>query len=865
MLLFWLLLDSFCIALAYYEERLEGEYMLGAMLPIHDAGVNKSLCGGINIEGVAVAEAFRLAVHTINKRSSLASGPSPRVFGYDLKDTCNSKQGAMDIGYSFNLRVREQRKGKLGPKPVSFVVGRFNRLEYPAVQLLSLERLPHISYTPDNIKLVPMKEVKDNNFNHFLSAYPGDVYKVQAAVEMMKEMGIEYFTFITSNDNRGTNGMNIIRKNYPGAAKFCYTEILALESKNSVIEIVSKIRRNPLAKAVLLHLNQGGSLRVFEEAKRQNLTNIIWFSTVSWNSRIADLSPFVSEVEGMVMLTNKPQKPSGYQLHLDRLELPYKEEPLLKYAFMKTTGEKECLSLSANSSADVLNKCKKLHQQFVGTLAKYSDRIAYVLDSVFVFEEGINKMLDEGGRIKLIDAMKALEFLSPMTQNPVRFDNNGVMLDIVSVIYNLQLNFATNKIEFIRVGEYDKNREISKRLNLNINVLRWKNGTKTAPVSKCSPDCLAGWKRILPKTGPACCWKCQKCPNGSISENNNSVSCSKCGALFVNNPMQSACVKFRTTSFGWFDPMGEFMIFLITAGLCATFFILGIFSQNRDCDVVKSADYKLMVFMLFGLALCFFTPVPLLLEPSATTCISYVIMFNLGLTIPLAVLFIKSAAVRHRFFDENMELINGSLGSMPHLVIAGIIVSIQAIILGIGINLADTDIEYQETDQWDLKYSQCAYVKNAVFWVAFGYNVVVSVVLNVASFKSTKMDGEFNEQKWVCISTCCFYLVSYLYVTCLYAVYGANVVVAASVLIVTFGLVFILTYFAPKLRLILFHQTPKAEFGPDGKPLMSAEDKEQHTPALTSHMSGTEGLRKHKVLGMKIKSDMGSQGEPSSA
>lgn len=833
--------------LAYYEERQEGEYVLGAMFPLHKAvndQMNKTTCGPLNMEGVAAAEAFRLAVNTINKRSSLPTGPFPRVFGFDMRDTCSSSQGAMDVAYTFNLQSRQHRKDKSKPMPVSVVIANFDESEGQALKLLSLEGFPQLSYSPINTK------VNGNEYSMLLSIYPGDALKIAAAIDAMRALNMQYFTAVISNDPRGQIGANVIKQSFKESPTFCSSQLHSVNTKMEAKYVVSKIGKNHLARAVLLHLDREKSLWIFEEAKKQNLTDVIWFSTLSWQAD--DLLPYKNELEGMISIGNKHQDAASFKLYVDRLKLPYEGNSFLKYVFLKLGGNKRCLEENATVSDEIKKMCDGKHHEITTELLKYNAKISYLLDAVLVFEQGVDKMLQESNSISLIDAMKTLDFTSSVTRNIIKFSPNGIVKDIVNMIYNIQFNSISKLTEMITAGRYNDNAQ--PKLYLNKEVLKWQNGTKITPVSKCSPDCEKGWRRVLPSQDPKCCWSCIKCSNGSASYEINSASCQKCNKMSVPNPKQTSCVQFRTTSFRWFDPVGEFMIFLITAGLCVTFFTLGIFSQNRECAVVKKADYKLMVCMLFGITLCFFTPVPLLLKPSSATCISYVIMFNFGLTIPLAILFIKSAAVRYRFFDENMELVNGSLGSMPHLVIAGIIIAVQAIILAVGINFTSASIEYYPTNQWDLKYAECSYMKNAVFWVAFGYNVFISVLMNIASCRSTKMNDDFKEQRLICISTCIFYLVSYLFVTCLYSVHGSKTVEAASVIIVLFGLMFIFAYFGPKLRLILFHQKQKAEFGPDGKPLM--QEDEQVEKAFTSHMSAIEGLKKHekhRVIGMKVK------------
>jgi len=839
--------------MAYYEEKLDGDFIIGAMFPLHRPAKNQSqngTCGELNFEGVAAIEAFRLAVDAINRRFSPPIASNNRVFGFDWRDTCGTQQGAMDAAYYFNLRLRQFRKKKEGPKPVSIVIGSFQQSEYPVSKLLSLEGFPQLGYAANNIKVSPPQNKEDGN-SIILSTFPGDTLKVVAAIESMKKLKIEYFTVVVSNDARGWSGKKLIKETVKGMTSFCSSKIHVVYGKSSVKRVVSEIGKNQLAKAVLLHLDHEKSLWLFEEAKTQNLTDLIWFSTLLLSAD--DLKSHTEEVEGMISIGNEYQEQTDFKIHIDQLKLPYKDNNFLRRVFLEVGGNNDCLEENVTVSNEIQNQCNEKHKTIKSELLKCAKNVSYLMDAVAVFEEGVKKMLrrKNDGR-SLIESMKAVDFKSHMTKNIIKFNSSGILLDIVNVIYNVQINKASGAAELIRVGNYNNNK--NPKLYLNNGILKWKNGSKAVPSSKCSPDCQRGWKRILPYKDPMCCWSCAKCPNDSASVKVNSAKCTKCDSKSVVNPSQTSCVQFKTTSFRWFDPVGEFMIFLITAGLCATFFTMGIFSQNRDCDVVKTADYKMMTFMLFGLALCFFTPVPLLLQPSNGTCIAYVIMFNFGLTIPLAVLFVKSAAVRHRFYDENKELVNGCLGSMPHLVIAGIIITIQAAILAIGINASNASVEYHPTAQWDLKYAECSYVKNAVFWVSFGYNVFVSVIMNIASSRSDKMSEEFKEQKWICLTTCLFYLVAYLFVTCLYSVHGSGVVEAASVIVVLFGFTFILTYFGPKLRLILFGQKAKQEYGPDGKPLI--QDEEGSQKAFTTHMSGMDGFKKHKVLGVKVKEEI---------
>eukprot|EP00794_Sanderia_malayensis_P008715 gene8715-9646_t len=840
-------------------ERQDGQFIFGAIIPMHDAGEKARSCGSINIKGVVIAEAIKLAAQTINREKVLPLA-KPRLIGYDLRDSCNDVEKAKDFAYEFNKQYRNRNQVKQDKVPISIVLSRFDHNETAIMELLAFEKIPQISYASDNVKLSSSgKSAAKNNF-YLMSTYPANFYKLKATVGILKALKIKYITLVVSNDRKQTEYAKMTKTEFKSSIDSCYSNDIVIDSKQSIKYAVNQIKRNPLAKVVVLHLDKKDSKSLFEEAKQQNLTGIIWFSTLPWRQDVNELNNYPRVVEGMINVDNKKQEATGFSLYLSSLKRPYNKSALIQELFIKMGGSTDCISNAANMTSSAENECDTIGRKMILELMKYKSDAAYTIDAVYAFAHGIEKKALHKKEISVFEAMKTVRFRSPLTKNNIKFNAEGLNLDIMSIIYNVQHSLV-NGIELIQSGIW--NTRENQQLALNKKVLRWKHGIHSTPTSICNHNCLQGSQRVPATNGPLCCWSCQPCPNGTVSERNNSLSCKKCKSTQVANPQQSACVAFKKVSFKWFEPMGEFLMFFITAGMCVTFFTLGIFSQNRECDVVKSADYKIMVFMLFGIGLCFFAPVPLLLEPSPGSCISYVIMFNFGLTIPLAVLFTKSSNVRHRFFDENMELKNSLLGSRPHLIVIVIVLIGQVIIMSIGIRSTSSYVEYHPTEQWNVMYAECSYVKNVVFWIGFAYNVALSIVLNLLSCRSLKINDDFKELKWVCITACCFYFASFIFITCIYSVFGKHVVEAASILIILYGFLFLITYFIPKLRLILYKQPQQIkELGPDGQPLMNEEEDKPEEKLPSIHMSGLAALGRVKVLSLKVKDKKDSKAEP---
>ena len=826
-----------------YAIKKDGELMIGAILPIHFDQSGK--CGKLNIEGVVIAEAIKLAVNQVNQDSKLLGKLKIPKLGYDIRDSCSHVELEKDNAYEFIREHRAWMKNKNATsKPVSVVIGAFDKKSAEVAKLLSFEDILQMSYDANNMKLNTAK--KDDDTELLFSVHPEDISKMKPILDIIETKKWEYISLVGSDDKKGRDGLNMLSTELD-KKNICHSEMHYVSDENSAKHIVRKLARKPRARIIVLHCDHDKSLWIFEAAKEHNMTERIWINTKSWKGKLDTIKQYTEEIEGALIITDGPQEPRGFNKYVDDLREPFMNSTLLKQTFLFLNGDVDCFD--AGESKNAMN-CTAARSELQKQFRKYKAQAAFAIDSVYAYAHGVQNMKTGGKHGKpLASSIKGVNFESPLTGNIIKFDKDGDALANSFILYNIQGNTSA-KMDLVRVGTWKRYEDVP--LKLNKKILRWKDGTDKVPSSRCSPICEKGTRREFLENSKNCCWKCIECTPGKISNVTNAASCQVCVKEYTPNPSQSKCVKYDVEHFQWFSAMGEFLIFFITAGICVGLFTLGIFSQNRESHVVLVANYKMMCFMLLGVFLCFLTPIPLLVQPSVPTCVTYVCMFNLALTIPLAVLIAKTGAVVDKFFDDEGDVKNGTLGSKPQLIIIVVVCLVQVIILLVGLNVTATEIVVYDTAKWWVKLIECSTLRTMVFWVAFGYNVVLSLLLNFLSCgsKEDKIKGNYKELKWICLTACSFYLGAFLFIVILYATDGIYLVEGVAVMIILFGFLFFFGYFWPKLYYILFTKNEEPARNTVRHSLLFGEDEGLH---LGPHVSGMDAFKHHKVLQIKVK------------
>ena len=381
-------------------------------------------------------------------------------------------------------------------------------------------------------------------------------------------------------------------------------------------------------------------------------------------------------------------------------------------------------------------------------------------------------------------------------------------------------------------------------------TIRWKNFSTAIPISMCSKTCPMGFKRKFMDPNSKCCWSCEKCPNGTFSNTTNADKCLTCGPGCVTTPDQTGYVYYKLERFNWLGPIGGFLIFLILASFCFIFLAFGVFTRYNHHDLIHLSGYLPLCFVLLGCVFLCLAPLPLLATPSSTACSAYISLFNLGLTMIFSVLITRSAYVNGYYDPDDGHVIKEGLGKYPRLSIICVVMLVQIFILSILLSVDPPQTLHNETDQWDVRYWECSSWASYGFWVAFGYNLALSIVGNFMSCSSTKLEYLRNELKWILLTYLIFYLAGVIEIIIFYRIGDEALASAQAIMCFVFAMVFYFLFLWPKVFYLLFYAKNDKTSMRNG--LLSNDDIHEKSK-LTTATSASDAYKNHGVVQMRLK------------
>jgi len=826
-----------CIGLSHCQYKKKGAFTIGGIIPqTRDCSPNSA----VDPAGVAIMESIDYALSVIEKDNGEFSKLKV-AFGYDVKDSCNSADRQKEIAYSYSIT---KAKSPVGVATVDVVLAPFGKDSLKTLKVLSIENIPQISYAAGNARLVQDKSIPDSDIKLLASVFPNQDNKVLAVADYLEFWNFEHAYLVGSNDAHGRSGLKLLKETL-NAKGICSSDPIYHDASSGVSKVLDTISKNPRIRIVVLHCSGEMETKIFEEAEKRNMTDLLFVSTHDWKMKEDKLRKYAEVVDGMVFVNTVAELSTNYKQHIKKLEPPY--NGWLEKLFLQHGGDTK-ICYDKKLSTIVNNKTKHCHDArgaMEDDLLREKDKAKYAIDAVYAIAHAVFKQ----GNSSFLKSLTKQNFRSSITQNKVNFKDSMSVQSYSFSFHSVRGNTNfTMKVKHLK-GEWrdEKNGfELSKR------GMRWKGGSKIVPTSMCSDACPMGSVRVYPN-GESCCWSCQKCPNGTVSNVTNAKECYRCPLGLTPEPGQKECVPYKKHYFNWFNAMGQFMIFLMVFGLCITLFSLGIYSQNSEHPVMKASGYKIMCFYLIGCAACFLAPIPLLMEPSVKTCSSYIGIFNVALTIPLAVMISKSAKITENYFDDEGDLIKGTLGSRPRALVILIVLCLQLGIVIAGLFLDPPKTLHMDTDQWDEKFAECSTYISLPFWAAFTYNMVISIICHFLSCSSTKVEANFSELKHIVCCLLWFHLGCIMEISLIYAEKNQRLAQAQAVMCIVFGFFFILNFAVPKVYIILFKTKADGTVEDDASQSLLEDGEKDPKVTATSH---SDGFKHHGIVQMRIKEEV---------
>jgi len=447
-------------------------------------------------------------------------------------------------------------------------------------------------------------------------------------------------------------------------------------------------------------------------------------------------------------------------------------------------------------------------------------------------------------------AASGLEVTIPaMRVNKVDIDDDLTAVISNFKIYNVRGDSPeTFSTEHVGAWDLANNRQTPLRLfRPKGEQVMWKDGSYDTPLSSCSANCAPGSHRsFLPGSGD-CCWTCAKCPNGTASDTVNADKCLTCGDGQVVRPDQTGCHNYKLLYFEWFGIVGIVIIVLMVISVIFILFALCVFSRNYSHELVTNVGYNSLCLFLVACILLIVIPIPLLIKPTISTCFCYIILVNVGLSVVIGILVSRSAYI-NGFFDDDGELVKGSLGPCPRALVIVLTVVLQIIINLIAFNMEQLQTMHNETERWDERYHECSTWASTTFWAGFIFNVVVSVVGNFMSCSSTKMEDNAFELKHVLQSHLLFYTVAIIELCVFFRSNDEALAGGQGVICLLYVLGFYACYLAPKIYVILCRSK-------GGKIISDSDDSGDEDGHIATAIHSSAGFKNRGIVQVTIRDE----------
>ena len=767
--------------------------------------------------GIHFVEAFRFAIHQINKNSSL-------LYGFKFSEEITKDQLLYETGDGSNLvnTILFQFFASNKPKGAAIApYGSYN--SYKLSIVTDGLKYPVMSYSAS------FDTTKDQN-SFFFRTVPEDSFRVMAMVDLVIKLEWNFVSIISSNDRDGDNAArNFIKK--ISKLRICYYSYISLQESATVDDYVSAINEasaNVDAKGLVLFTKIGDSLGLIKALVTLNQTRRFQILAASGFTNYIEITKGNENVlEGSLSLEHSTKEVTmfrEYFLSLNASSNAYPEfkefwEQTFQCSVEKKNGTKQC---TGNE------KLQPGQGYYENTPVHLMINLAYALAYLFRFivETGCKKKLgycsfDTSSISPFLQQLRSflqgnsfpdctLNLTDPITN----FDPYSVEYDVLNYVRN-GTGFLNRKVglwTFRRLGwdkpgRYYLDKSYNGTIVFDLQNVTWK-GNSSVLTSSCRKPCAVGYvkKQSNDFRLEKCCWSCVKCMDNQITEND---ACKACERGSKPNVARTRCTKLRTEYFRS-SRTGSLSLNIYMAvaasGILCTIFVIALFIKSNNNRIVRASGRELCYFMLVGIIMTFLVPFTFYFEPSPIVCSLQIVLPGLALCICYSPLFLKTNRIYRIFLNAQTSISRPQfISPKSQLLLLLFIICIQ-ILLGVIwiVSSRPEVIKFYPPGEYVILHcgeDGTKMVLNLMF------SVVFMICCTWYAFKTRNFPKNYNESKYIGFT---------MYITCIcWAVFMPMYFISKAdstymrvhllcVIMVCIGFLTLFGLFGQKVRLILF-------------------------------------------------------------
>uniref|UniRef100_A0AAV2J419 G-protein coupled receptors family 3 profile domain-containing protein n=1 Tax=Knipowitschia caucasica TaxID=637954 RepID=A0AAV2J419_KNICA len=278
---------------------------------------------------------------------------------------------------------------------------------------------------------------------------------------------------------------------------------------------------------------------------------------------------------------------------------------------------------------------------------------AHALHSLLQCENGLNpttgKACVSKSQVKPKHLLEHLYYVNFTTHSgdKVFFDKNGDSASHYDLV-NWKVS-ENGSAAIVNIGQYDKSL-LEDSLQVMDSKITWGGPNGKIVRSVCREPCPPGTRKAIQKNRPVCCFDCFECPEGTISNQTDSLNCKTCPPEFWPNEMKDKCLPKPTEFLSYKEIMGTLLTIFSCVGVFLSLLVFVIFFTHKETPVVKANNSELSFLLLFSLKLCFLCSLTFMGRPSEWSCMlrhtAFGITFVLCISCVLGKTMLDSELVR---------------------------------------------------------------------------------------------------------------------------------------------------------------------------------------------------------------------------
>uniref|UniRef100_A0A8C5PKB8 G-protein coupled receptors family 3 profile domain-containing protein n=1 Tax=Leptobrachium leishanense TaxID=445787 RepID=A0A8C5PKB8_9ANUR len=383
------------------------------------------------------------------------------------------------------------------------------------------------------------------------------------------------------------------------------------------------------------------------------------------------------------------------------------------------------------------------------------------------------------------------------------FDENGdppAVYDIVNWQYG-----PNGRIRQVNIGSYDTGVDDGNIFSVETNIVQWGTGDREVPLSVCSQSCPPGFRKASISGKPVCCFQCKLCPPGEISNQTDSIDCSKCSWDMWPNLQRNVCISKNKEFLSYKDPLGAALAATSVSSSLVPVAIFVLFIRYKTTPIVRANNYSLSCLLLVSLSLCFLCSLIFIGNPQTANCllrqVTFGIVFALGVSCILAKTIMVVLAFKATMPGSSLKKWTNPLMSY-YIVIFCVI--IQTFICILWLSYSPPYLEHNIQIKLESIVIECNEGSPTAFWCMLGYLGLLATISFIVAFLARRLPDNFNEAKFITFSMLAFLSVWVSYIPASLSARGKYTVAMEVFAILSSSWALVICMFVPKCFIILF-------------------------------------------------------------